>query len=629
MKDEKISTDQKTSTDRKSSAERRTITLKDRFNYWFDNKMTRGSLGFIRILIILTVLLAVLIAGLIILFRFNEKGEIASVFWDSIATVINAWMPSFEDGSPGYLVLMSITAIAGLLFTSVLIGIITSAIEEKIDSLKRGNSLVLEKGHIVVLGFYPGEYTLLQQLILAAAGKPSCVVVAEDLEREDMEQDISENLDIPKNFRIICRTVDITDPASIEKCSVDTCKTVIISPADDLRTIKAVLAISALLEEEDSEVSVNAIILKNDFRFPSSIDAANHIMTLQTNILLAKMIAHSCTQTGLSMAFKEIIDFEGLEFYLIPVRGIDGISFEDLMVRMDDGTPAGVYRDGKMMMNPPSGLLLKEEDRILVFAEDRDSARLEKKAVPLQISDDSLPAMDEESTSAVIIGHNQTLPIILRELPENVSCVYLVDQKTTQEEREELWKVAEKRNLQISYYQGDPRSESFLLELAGMAEHFVVLNDYSQDPEEADMEAIFLLLFLRDIRKKHSLNFNITVEMQKEHNQRLVGRGDHTDFLVASSMSSLILAQLAENPELADVFQELLSNEGNELYLKNVHQMHLEGKHTIRELRLIMLKRGYILLGDLDSEKYCTFTRKLNDEVVLSAEDCLIVIGEN
>jgi hypothetical protein len=117
--------------------------------------------------------------------------------------------------------------------------------------------------------------------------------------------------------------------------------------------------------------------------------------------------------------------------------------------------------------------------------------------------------------------------------------------------------------------------------------------------------------------------------MQKEHNQRLVGRGDHTDFLVASSMSSLILAQLAESPELADVFQELLSNEGNELYLKNVRQMHLEGKHTIRELRLIMLKRGYILLGDLDSEKYCTFTRKLNDEVVLSAEDCLIVIGEN
>ncbi|MBO4869245.1 MAG: hypothetical protein J5585_05995, partial [Clostridia bacterium] len=95
----------------------KSFTLKERFRYWFDNRMTKGSLGLIRVLIIASVILAVLIAGLIILFGFNEEGEVASVFWDSIATVINAWMPSFEDGSPGYLILMSVTAIAGVLFT--------------------------------------------------------------------------------------------------------------------------------------------------------------------------------------------------------------------------------------------------------------------------------------------------------------------------------------------------------------------------------------------------------------------------------------------------------------------------------------------------------------------------------
>ena len=31
---------------------------------------------------------------------------------------------------------------------------------------------------------------------------------------------------------------------------------------------------------------------------------------------------------------------------------------------------------------------------------------------------------------------------------------------------------------------------------------------------EADMEAIFLLLNLRDIRKRYNLDFNITMEMQ-------------------------------------------------------------------------------------------------------------------
>ena len=111
---------------------RKQFTPKERFRYWFDNRMAKGSLGFIRILIIASVLLAVLIAGIIILCGFHGDSEVGSVFWDSISTVINAWMPSYEDGSIGYILLMAVTAIAGVLFTSVLIGIITSAIEEKI-----------------------------------------------------------------------------------------------------------------------------------------------------------------------------------------------------------------------------------------------------------------------------------------------------------------------------------------------------------------------------------------------------------------------------------------------------------------------------------------------------------------
>ena len=605
------------------------FTLKNRFRYWFDNRMTKGSLGFIRVLIAASVMLAVIIAGLIILFGFSEEGETASVFWDSIATVINAWMPSFEDGSPGYLVLMSVVAIAGVLFTSVLIGIITSAIEEKIDNLKRGNSLVLEKDHIVILGFYPGEYTLLRQLILAAAEKPACVVIAENMDREEMEQNIADNLDVPKNFRIVCRTADITDPASLEKCSVETCKTIIVSPTEDMRTIKAVLAVSALLDEKGvPEISVNAIISKNEYRFPPSIAEANNISTLQTNSILAKMIAHSCTQTGLSETFREVFNFEGSEFYLVNLSGIDGLSFDELMVRTDEATPVGIYRDGKIIINPDPEGILQATDRILVFSEESDSAKLVE--APVENAENIRVRMvnAEDSTDTVIIGHNETLPIILHELSENVTHVYLVGQETTRQEQEILEEVASRRNLTLNYYQGNPHSEKVLLDLAKMAGHIVILNDHDRDVEEADMEAIFMLMNLRDIRKRFNLSFNITVEMQREHNQKLVGRGDHTDFLVSSSMSSLFLAQLAESPELIAVFKEILSNEGNELYLKNVGMLQLSGTYSISSLRHTMLEEGYILLGYLDSEKNSHFNLPLNERITLSDVDELIVLGE-
>ena len=175
---------------------------KERFSYWFDNRIARGSLGLIRFLIAVSIILALIIAGVIVVLGFYED-EPAAVFWDSIASLVNAWVPFSGDGSPGYIILMAISAIAGVLFTSVLIGIITSAIEEKIIDMKKGNSAVLEEGHTVILGFREGEYTLLEQLILAAGGRRECVVVAEDMDRSEMEDAIRSNLDIPKSFRII------------------------------------------------------------------------------------------------------------------------------------------------------------------------------------------------------------------------------------------------------------------------------------------------------------------------------------------------------------------------------------------------------------------------------------------
>ena len=608
------------------------FSIRDRFRYWFDNRMSKGSLGLIRGLIAVSVVMALFTAWLIILCGFNEEGETVSVFWDSIATLINAWMPYTEEGSPGYVVLMSLSAIAGLLFTSVLIGIVTSAIEGRIQNLKKGNSLVLEKDHIVVLGFYPGEYTLLRQLILAAAGSPACVVLAEDIDREEMEQALQENLEIPKNFRIICRTADITDPASLEKCSVETCRTVIVSPTDDMTTTKAVLAVSVLLQEKGvPEISVNAIISREKYRFPPSIAEANNITTLQTNSVIAKMIAHACTQTGLSETFREIFNFEGSEFYLIDVPGIQGMPFNDLMLRLNGAVPVGVFRDGKTRINPPADYVFEEEDRILVFSEEPSSARLESPLyTPVVEAEAFMDHEEEEVTDTVIIGANETLPVILHELPENVSQVFLVDSHgLLQEDRDELDEIAAGRNLSLKYIQGNVQSGKFLLGVARMARHIILLSNHEADPEKADMEAIFLLMNLRDIRARYELDFNITVEMQKEHNQKLVVQGDHSDFLVASSMSSLILAQLAESPELQSVFREILSNEGNELYIKNAGLMRITGSYTVRYLRQIMLNQKYILLGRLDPEKNSQFNLPLDDTITLTEDDCLIVLGEN
>ena len=603
-------------------------TVRERFTYWFDNRVSkRGSLGFIRTLIIASILLAVIIALCIIACGFHEDSEPAGVFWDSIATLLNAYVPSFGDGSVGYIILMAVSAIAGVLFTSVLIGIITSAIEEKIIDLRKGDSLVLEEGHTVILGFREGEYTLLEQLILAAGGAPQCVVVAEDMDRSEMEDAIRSNLDIPKNFRIICRTADIIDPVALEKLSIETCRTVIISPMDDTRTVKALLAVSARIHEAGCDsVRVSALITGSQFRFLDALAEKHNITALHTNETISKIVAHSCTQRGISETFREVFNFEGSELFLVDLRDAVGLSFAELVRRVARATPVGIFRGGEALLAPPADTVLEPGDRLLVFSQEPDSARLLPAEADMVLPEFTVLA--EEETEAVILGCNETLPIILRELPENVTGVTLAGADYSPDDRAAIAAVANARGLTVRYYTGGIDSEADLTALAKQAEHIVILNDHDKDEEAADMEAMFLLLGLRDIRSRGLARFNITAEMRREANQSLVIDEDHTDFVVANSMSSLFLAQLAESPELIGVFRELLSNEGTELYLKRIGGAAEGVRCTVREMRAALLEQGYVFLGYVNADYESVFNPPLNAKLDLGPEDRLIVLGE-
>ena len=605
----------------------RAVSWKEKFSYWFDNRISKGSLGLIRFLIAVSIVLAVVIAGLIILFGFHEDSEPLAVFWDSISTVLNAWMPSSEDGSPGYILLMAVCAIAGILFTSVLIGIVTSAIEEKIIELKRGNSQVLESGHTVILGFYPGEYTLLQQLALASAGKEACVVVAEDMEREEMEQFIRENVDCPKNFRIICRSADVTDPSALERCALSDCRTVIVHPTDDARTIKTLLAVSALKRNSPgADFRILTLLSGSEFRFPAALAQEYSITALREHDTLAKMIAHSCTQMGLSETFRELFNFEGSEWYVVSLPGTAGMRFDELTLRLDGAVPVGVYGAEGMRLNPPAGTVIRPEDRILIFSEDRESVRLTDAG-----ADDAhtaAAAAEEADTTALILGSNDSLPIILRELPENVRRVLLAGKRGSPEEEARLAEEAGKRGLTVGYADADLLDEDALEALAKDAEHVVILNDHDKEEEDADMEVIYLLLNLRDIRFRLGLRFNITTEMRRERNQNLVTDNDRTDFVVASSMSSMVLAQLSESPELLGAFREILSNEGSEIFLKKPLQLGIRGKMRVRSLRKLALAQGYVLLGWVDEKRESTFNPPLDLELDTDGGCALIVLGE-
>lgn len=609
-------------------------TLKKRLLYWFDNRMSRGSLGILNILVVFTILAVLLLSGVIIIFGFGRDAELSNgqVMWESFSTIVNAWMPSAEDGGGnlGYVIVMALAAIMGLLLTSILIGTVTSTIEEKVQNLRKGNSEVLEEDHVVVLGFYPGEYTLIKQLILAASDKPEVIVIGGEMEKDEMEDHLRENLEIPKNIKLVCRRVDLFDPSELEKLAIDSARVVIISPTDDNRVTKMLLAVSNIItSSENTKARVSAILSSDQYRFPKSIAEKHNVTTLQTNDTLAKIIAHSCTQTGLSEVIREIFNFEGSELYDIQIPEAAGMTFEELSLNIDGAVPAGILRNGQAVLNPVSDTVLSEDEQILVFAEDRDSYKLLKERTVLPEIHVAEKDYYEEKDSVLIIGGSSSLEMIISELPENVENIMVAGIQN-----EKYYSVIRyldqiSPDINITVNKDDLSNDRNLAHLLKDVSHVVVLSDRDKNEEDADMEGLFRLLHLRDIRTNYGLDFNITVEMRREYNQRLAGDEDSTDFVVASNMSSLFLAQLAESPSLYQVFSELLSNEGCEIYMKNADTMNCIGRKSAAELRQIALVQHYIFLGYRKREEgRSVFNPPLSDIVDLTDEDSVIVIGE-
>lgn len=557
--------------------------------------MARGNVSMVKMLVIATLAVILLLTLAIHLTTPAAERDFGGSFWDALASAVNAWMPYSEDGSGGYILLTALAAVTGLLFTSILIGIVTGAVEEKVTGLKDGNSRVLEEGHIVVLGFVPGEYTLLNQLAEAAQGKKTCIVVAGGLPRSEMEALIRDNVPTPKNVKIICRTAEPGDLTSLAVCSPETCKTVVVNQPDDVATLQSAMAAHQLLAGSDRpDVRVIANVSSPSLLLPPHISDARHLINISVNDVIARVIAHSCSETGLAKAYADLFDIRGGRLRLLSFPERAGADFGALVRTMRGAVPIGLIADGKVLLNPPAEQVLTEADGVVCWTEAEKPVAFadDRFADAGEWTGDSSPR--EEHT--VVIGCNPAFETLLRELPEQPNRITAAH--VPADRRAALSARANERgDVTLSYFDGSTEKEEDLTRLLEDAHHVVLLADETAAPDEADILSLLRYIKISDIKRRSGRHFSITVELRSEKNLQLAEVGEEADLIVAPHIVSMFLAQLAEQPQLVSVFKELLSNEGSEIHLKPADGA-TDGRYASwGELRAAMQKRRMILLG--------------------------------
>jgi ion channel POLLUX/CASTOR len=76
-----------------------------------------------------------------------------------------------DAGKWPFLVVMLLLTIGGLLIVSALIGVLATGLDRKLDDLRKGRSVVLERGHTLILGWSETIFTILAEL---ASTWPPC-----------------------------------------------------------------------------------------------------------------------------------------------------------------------------------------------------------------------------------------------------------------------------------------------------------------------------------------------------------------------------------------------------------------------------------------------------------------------
>ncbi|MGQ9904987.1 MAG: hypothetical protein ACUVRU_11855 [Anaerolineae bacterium] len=158
-------------------------------------------------------------------------------------------------------------------------------------------------------------------------------------------------------------------------------------------------------------------------------------------------------------------------------------------------------------------------------------------------------------------------------------------------------------------------------------------------------DATFTLLHLCEFARQRAdenspasrSGFNIVSQMLDLRNRELAELTCANDFIVSDNLISLILAQVAQNPGLADVFVDLLAVEGSEIYLESA-AAYVETSRPVNFYTVCEAARrrnetaiGYplhALASDAAKSYGVVINPAKSDRVTFSESDHIIVLAE-
>ncbi len=555
-------------------------SLKDRIQYWFDTTISRGPAALIAWLALVSIILILLASFIVWVIGVDAEKKLTEQIWAFLMLTLEPDAITFGHWSIRVTTLLIV--FTSIFIMSALIGIITTGIDTKLSDLRKGRSRVIESDHTVILGWSPQVFPIISELVVAKKNQPKeCIVILGDKDKVEMEEEIRDKAGDTGHTRVVCRSGNPIEMGDLMIANVNSSKSIIVlAPPDaesDTSVIKSILAITKNPHRRPDPYHIVAGI-----HDPRNLDVARTIAPEETEFILsgsliARIMAQTCRQSGLSIVYTELMDFAGDEIYFHEVATLAGTTFGEALHKYEDSCLIGIRPyNGPPMLHPSLDTIIQTGDQVIAISEDDDtviiSSRNEIDIQAKEIVIDTSPSIGEER--ALLLGWNWRAPLVINELDHYVapgSSVKVVSHLTDVPAEIDAH-CAKLVNQTCTFTSGDTTDRAVLETLLLDPYDHVIILSYSGilETQMADARTLITLLHLRDIANRLGYTFSIVSEMLDIRNRNLAEVAKPDDFIVSDRLVSLLLSQISENKGLAPIFSDLFDPQGSEVYLKPV-----------------------------------------------------------
>ncbi|GAA3468425.1 potassium transporter TrkA [Nonomuraea roseola] len=545
------------------------MSLRERMRYWFDNTMSRGTASLIGWLALVSVGLVLVVAGLTAWLTDEPEGAgFGEVLWLSLMHAMTPSKVASDKGSTAFLAVMFVGSLAGIFIVSILVGLLSNGLKQKIDRLRRGRSRIAETGHTVVLGWSDQVFTIIGELVKAhASQRGSVIAVLADRDKLDMEEEIRERIGDTGRTRLVCRTGRPTEPGDLRLMNLDKARSIVVLSPDgedpDAHVIKILLA---LAKRAGDHPPVVASLTSSRNLAAARLAGGSQVHLVDSDDTASRLIVQSSRQSGMSVVCMDLLNFDDGEIYLRSDAALTGRSYGDALHAYQTATVIGLRRAGGVVLNPPMDTVITAEDEVVVIAHDDSLIHLASGQASFSEKNITVaPATPLEPERTLVLNWNARAEHIVRYLDGYVAPGSMLEIAAGHPKAGTG--LDGLRNLTVNVKECDT-TDRYALEALGVGlyQHVIVLSDDRFKPQHADTRTLMTLLQLRDMQTVAGERYSIVSEMHDENNRSLAEVTEADDIVISDTVIGLLLAQLAENRHLADVFSYLFDSRGSEIY---------------------------------------------------------------